>query len=578
MRLIKHWKFLEAIMKKEGVFAIILAILAPCLAAVAQTPPQTTPPLEPPLGGAGITATNAPAAGDDVVDVVVEGVPLPDAIQTLALQAGLNIQFDPKLINLVGPDGRVIPPPSVTQKWHNLTAKQALQALLDNYSWQMVWDPATRVGRVTSKDAAVLEPLVVSVIALHYSDPTNMVALIKPTLSTRSDIIPDKRSRQVIIRTTEKEMVAVEALVAKLDSATRQVLVEAKIVQTSKDISTAKGVDWSGTLANQHVSFGNGLTSVSQVNSANVGTPPLGTASGSVSPSGSTITGGNGSGLVSLTTNLSTITTSLLGSPAAGGGFSLNTAKGISPATAFLNADGLQAVLSFLNTDADTKTIAAPRGVALDGSPTELMVVNNIPIFEQTQSAPASGASQGLATVQPEYDLKVGTTILNEVGVKLTVTPRIAGPTNVLLEVLPEISQQLGTVSQTLNGQNNTAPSFSRTRIRTTASVPSGFTLVLGGLDQDVATKNYTKVPFLGDMPGLGYLFRSDSKTHSRQTILIFVTPTIVQDQDFQPSDTKFLQQKASSPSDLNEPPWDTGAPYDWTKPKNYGVAPEYKP
>jgi type II secretory pathway component GspD/PulD (secretin) len=108
--------------------------------------------------------------------------------------------------------------------------------------------------------------------------------------------------------------------------------------------------------------------------------------------------------------------------------------------------------------------------------------------------------------------------------------------------------------------------------------VPSGYTLVLGGLDQDVAKKNYTKVPFLGDLPGLGYVFRSDTKGHTRQTLLIFVTPTIIRDQDFQPSETKFLKSKALSPSDLEERPWDTGAPYDWTKPANNGVAPEYRP
>ncbi|MGO8700500.1 MAG: type II secretion system protein GspD [Limisphaerales bacterium] len=563
-------------MKSEGLLAILLAALAPCLAASGQTSAPTPLP-EPPLAGPQATASNSIPASNDMVDVVVDGVPLPDAIRTLALQAGLNIQFDPKLLNGVTPDGRPIPPPTVTEKWHNLTAMQALQGLLDNYAWQMTWDSRTRIGRISAKDANMVEPLVVTVVSLRYAAPTNLVTLLEKTLSQRSTVIPDMRTHQIVIRTTERELPGVEALVTKLDTATRQVLVEAKIVQTSKDIASAKGVDWSGTLANQHVSFGNGLTSQSIVNTT---TTQAGAGSGTptVSPGGSTIGGGTGSSTLNLSTNVSTITSTLLGSPAAGGGFSLNSAKGISPTTAFLNADGLQAVLSFLNTDADTKTIAAPRGVALDGAPTELMVINNIPIFQQTQSAPAAGAAQGLATVEPNYALRVGTTILNEVGVKLTVTPRIAGPTNVLLEVLPEISAQTGTVSETLNGQNNTAPTFSRTRIRTEASVPSGYTLVLGGLDQDITTKNFTKVPFLGDLPGLGYAFRSDSKSHQRQTILIFVTPTIIRDQDYQPSESKFLKRKAESPADVPEKSWDTGEPYDWTKPNNHGVEPEYRP
>ena len=166
----------------------------------------------------------------------------------------------------------------------------------------------------------------------------------------------------------------------------------------------------------------------------------------------------------------------------------------------------------------------------------------------------------------------------SEVGVKLTVLPRIAGPTNVLLELRPEISQKDAQVAtDTLNGQVNTAPIFDRRSIVTKAAVPSGYTLVLGGLESDNATKNYTKVPFLGDLPGLGYLFRSDSKSRTKDTILIFVTPTIIRDSDFQPGNSDFLKRKGLSPSDVEEAPWNTGKPYDWTKPKA-GVTPSYQP
>ena len=101
--------------------------------------------------------------------------------------------------------------------------------------------------------------------------------------------------------------------------------------------------------------------------------------------------------------------------------------------------------------------------------------------------------------------------------------------------------------------------------------------LVLGGLDNDVVTKTYTKVPFLGDLPGIGYAFRSDAKSDSKDRILIFVTPTIIQDSDFQPAQTTFLAQKGAAPSNIKEPIWDTGEPYDWTKPKS-DVKPDYQP
>jgi type II secretory pathway component GspD/PulD (secretin) len=567
-------------MKTENVFALLVAVLAPCLATLGQSGPLTpSAPVVAPLTGPDSAVTNTPA-GDEIVDLVnLDAVSLPDAIRMLALQAGLNIQFDPKLINAVGPDGRPVPPPTVTEKWHKVTAMQAMEALLANWGWQLQWDPRTKIGRVTARDPAALEPLVVVVIPLRYSEPTNIITEVASTLSVRSTIIPDRRTRQLVIRTTEKEVAGVEALVEKLDTATRQVLIEAKVVETTKDITSAKGVDWTGTLAAQHVSFGNGITSgtVTSGTTANSGT---GTGGTTTLPGGTTtaLPGGGSSGISSVVSNLTSLTTAVPGNPASGGGLSLNTAHGFSPATAFLSADGLQAVLSFLNTDADTKSISFPRTVTLDGVQTELMVVQNVPVFEQTQSAPAGGSASGLATIQPNYDLKVNGAILNEVGVKLTVTPRCAGPTNILLDLRPEVSQKDALVAtETLAGQVNTAPIFDRRTIITSASVPSGFTLVIGGLDSDVITKTYTKVPLLGDLPGLGYAFRSDSLSHTKDIILIFVTPTIIQDLDFQPGQSTFLSRKQSAPSNIKESSWDTGEPYDWTKPKQ-NVKPDYQP
>jgi type II secretory pathway component GspD/PulD (secretin) len=593
-------------MKIPNILAVIVAVLVPCLGALGQDqPPPPTPPASAPPGptpgsatnapapmpetpppplpagrsisyaplvGTDPLATNAPIAEGEPTDVNLKEVELPDAIRSLALQAGLNIQFDPNL--LMTPDGHIIPPPLVTEKWHNLTAMQALHALLENWGWQLVWDPRSKVASITRKNPAAKDPLIVSIVQLSYSNPTNIVFEVQGTLSTGSAIIADVRTHQLIIRTTEKELPGVQALIRKLDSATRQVLVEAKIVETSKDITSAKGVDWTGTLASQHITFGNGLTQGTTL----VGASPATNGGGgsTVSPGGSSILG-NASSLGNVSSNLTSFTSTITGNTSQGGGFSLNTAHGISPATAFLNADGVSAVLSFLNTDADTKTIAFPRTVALDGVPTSLMVVENVPVFVQTQSAPAGGSASGLATIQPNYDLKVEGTVLNEVGVKLVVTPRIAGPTNVLMTLKPEISQQGPTVTETLNGQPNSAPTFNRSSVTTEASVPSGYTLVLGGMDQDVVGKTYTKVPFFGDIPGIGSLFRSDSKSHAAETVLIFVTPTIISDSDYQRSDSKFLKRKPASPSEVGESAWDTGEPYDWTKPKNK-LSPDYQP
>jgi type II secretory pathway component GspD/PulD (secretin) len=194
--------------------------------------------------------------------------------------------------------------------------------------------PPHQGGRVTKKDLAAKEPLIFTVVQLRYGNPTNLVKELQDNLSPGSAIVPDMRTHQLIIRTTEKELRRAGVDQAKLDTATRQVLVEARIVQTSKDITTAKGVDWTGTLQAQHVSFGNGLTQ------GTVATTTTELSRRRV-PSHHHFAGRRshhrklGSPWAPVTSNVSTFTTTIPGNTSQGGGFSLNTARGISPATAF---------------------------------------------------------------------------------------------------------------------------------------------------------------------------------------------------------------------------------------------------
>jgi type II secretory pathway component GspD/PulD (secretin) len=544
---------------------------APAMPAGQPDTNQTAAPVVLP-GGAPAPLPTTSTNADEPSDIGFDDLPLPDAIRQLAVYAGLNIQFDHKLDNPVDPvTHQPVPYPTVKERWKNLTALQAIQALLDKYDWQMKRNPNTPVVMIGPKEANAVEPQVLKVFLLAYSDPTNIMNEVQKVMPSVG-VIPDLRTHKVIVRTTEREMPAVENLISNLDSSTGQILIEAKIIETTKDITSAKGIDWTGTAAAQHVSFGNGLTggTVTQTTQTAPSTGAPATAPGGRTSSGSL--------LATTVNNTQSFVTTTVGSTSQAGGFSLNTAKGFSPSTAFLNADGVSAVLSFLNSDADTKSIAFPRTVSLDGRKTTLAVIQNVPIFEQTQSTPGPGSSQGLATVVPNYNKTVGDTILNEVGVKLTVTPRIAGASNVLVTVQPEISSvDTKIATDTLNGQVNTSPIFDRRILETQAAVPTGYTLVLGGLDNDILGQTLTKVPGLGDLPGVGSLFRSNSKNHTRDTILIFVTPTIIRDADFQPATTDFLRSRNEAMPTGKDSYWDSASPRDWTKPQSQ-VEPAYKP
>jgi general secretion pathway protein D len=151
----------------------------------------------------------------------------------------------------------------------------------------------------------------------------------------------------------------------------------------------------------------------------------------------------------------------------------------------------------------------------------------------------------------------------------LSVTPRISANNLIRLVVTPEISDNAGTLRRTVNGVVNEGDFYDFRRIVTQVMIPSGNTLVMGGLVSDSTSKGYSKVPILGDMPFVGLAFRHESKDRVQRNLMIFITPTIVQDSDFQPATTDYL--KTPLPKDTSSHPtisaWDSGKPYDWSKP-----------
>jgi type II secretory pathway component GspD/PulD (secretin) len=173
--------------------------------------------------GAGMKAVPTAAAADEIAAVIEfnSDTTLPQAVQTLARSAGVNIQFDPALLNQVKADGTPLPPPVVNAvRWENITAKQALTALLENYNWRLVQDVNTGISRVTRKDTNS-EPMVTTVVQLSYASPTNIANAMTNTLSKGSKIIADLRTSQIIILTQEKELNGLIALIKKLDRAIR---------------------------------------------------------------------------------------------------------------------------------------------------------------------------------------------------------------------------------------------------------------------------------------------------------------------------------------------------------------------
>jgi type II secretory pathway component GspD/PulD (secretin) len=139
------------------------------------------------------------------------------------------------------------------------------------------------------------------------------------------------------------------------------------------------------------------------------------------------------------------------------------------------------------------------------------------------------------------------------------------------MHVNPSISSFFDTVTKTIGGFINQADEFDSRNIDTKVLIPNANTLVMGGMVKDSPNAKYTKVPLLGDIPVLGWAFRSEAKTMDKQNLLIFITPTIIKDSDYQPTTTDFMNArpiKEKEPLDPNSA-WDSGKPRNWSNPKN---------
>jgi len=446
--------------------------------------------------------------------------------------------------------GAVRPQPTVSLRWENLTADQALGAVLDSYGLVIVDDPKTHVASIKTKDPTAPDPLVTKIIQLKYSSASNMIVSAQSILlDKRSKVIGDTRTSQMVVVATEKEMASIDELVARLDSPTKQVLIEAKLVETSSNPTTSKGLDWSGTLAAQHLNFGNGSGYFTPPAAGSAGTPPTFTTI----PVPQNL-GGGVTNIFNAGTPATAATPGLLNGILTPGtpGITANTRDGFNPSTFFLNADGVSAVLSFLNTEADAQVLSTPRAVTLDNEEAILSVTTAQPIFNTTAGTQGSpGGSQVTYT---------------NLGTILHVTPRISANNNVALTVIPEVSDVGGTVQKTVGGLVNQADFFDVRRVETKVLIPSGNTLVMGGLVSDAVSKGNTKVPVFGDIPFLGAAFRSQTKTQNKRDLIIFITPTIVHDEDFQPTETAFLKTKIPKKEPVVFGAWDSGQPQDWSK------------
>ena len=396
---------------------------------------------------------------------------------------------------------------ALTLRLKDVPWDQALQIIMDAKSLGMrksgtvLWiAPKDEIDARTKKDfeAALaiekLEPLRTQSFQLNYAKAVDIVNQLTNTasggtgastrfLSERGSAISEPRTNQLFITDTASKIEEVRKLIATLDVAIRQVLIEARIVEASDTFGRSLGVRLGGTDLRASRG-GDGGYSLGGGNRMVFGTS-YNNAIASSGAGGSTNTSGN---FVNL--------------PAQGiGGYdpaSFAISIFSSAANRFLNLE-----ISAMEADGKGKIVSSPRVVTGD----------------QTKAS----IEQGTEFPYPVTAPNGGTVIAFKKAVlKLEVTPQVTPDGNVILDL--DINKD--SPGEVLNNVR----AINTKHIKTQVLVENGGTVVIGGIFELFEDNSETKVPLLGDIPGVGNLFKTRTKSVNKQEMLVFITPKIITD------------------------------------------------
>jgi general secretion pathway protein D len=180
----------------------------------------------------------------------------------------------------------------------------------------------------------------------------------------------------------------------------------------------------------------------------------------------------------------------------------------------------LAAIARALQSQTSTNIVSTPNQITLDNEEAKIVVGSNVPFI--TGQFTNTGAGGGGATVNPFQTIE-----RKDVGLTLRVKPQIGEGGTVRMQIFLESSSVADKVAP---GTTNAGPSTNKRQIETNVVVDDGGIVVLGGLIEDRFTENKSKVPLLGDLPWVGGLFRSESRSKNRTNLMVFLRPTVLRD------------------------------------------------
>ena len=405
------------------------------------------------------------------------------------VQNVLRLLADVAKLNIVAADDVT---GKITMKLRNVPWDQALDVILQSKKLDKTRNgniirvaplavlEAEEQLRLQRRDAQEkLEQLSVRLIPVNYAEAKSIANQIKGLLSPRGKVSTDERTNVLVIEDIPEILLKSERLIRTLDTQTPQVLIEARIVEAATSFARDLGIQWGG----------NALF-----------TPAFGTQTGLAFPNTVAIRGGAEGGQTPTDGVLQNGNGFAINLPAAAGtgaggaiGFVFGSAGG---------SDLLSLRLSAAETQGKSKIISAPKIVTLDNKTARIQSGEQIPITVVTANGP--------------------TTRFVSAQLQLEVTPHVTANGS--------ISMVLNATKNELSNRQDVfgTPGIITRQAQTEMLIRDGDTAVMGGIYKRTSTDNAAYVPWIGQIPVLGWLFKKTNRSDSREELLIFISPRIV--------------------------------------------------
>jgi type IV pilus assembly protein PilQ len=471
---------------KNRSFAL-MAIVLTCLPVIDNATAQGTDPLAlVPAPDNSSGSTGAPGIGDtnpqfeEKVTLDFRATPLGDVLRTLADQSSINIVI-----------GRSVNQSElVTLRLSDVTYRTAMQTILQMNSLDaqtkdniLRIDSIERVtNEITQKKNLKIgewnsQPTRVMIWQLNYASANTVATLLDQMIKskyaglTNLSVTTDARTNKLMIESIPEVLERAKTFIQVLDKRKRQVLIEARIVEASRELSKSLGVNWGTRFA---LDGRNGLSTGLVFPNSIVGS--VGGAGNVGNPSPDFSAAG----------------------PRASNG---TTALSIGSINSLINLD---AVITAYETESMANIISSPRIVVEDQDTAN--------INETTRKTSQVISGQIVINNSANYELS------------LTVTPKITNDGNIQMA----ISVNRGTPGS--DAPVNGVETSTNRSAKTNLSVGDGDTAVIGGLYQSNKTESIGRIPILGDLPLIGWLFRSKSRGSLRTELMVLITPRLVKE------------------------------------------------